>query len=344
MKQRGLKRAQLKLKETDNPLVSVICPVYNAIEYFPATLKTILEQTYRNLEIIIVDDESTDGSLNYCLEMQEKDDRIKVYPMKHSGVSAARNYALNMIDGEYVTFVDSDDLVKRCYVNNLISASIRHQQSIVICKSMNGKYASIEEFDQHQVKESPIEEVLDFAKFRFTNKYKHDTVWGGIYKSSLIKKLKFATDLYVGEDTYFFAEALSRAKSLVFVDDVYYYYTYRENSLAHQSESYKLLSEIDAWERVCSLFYNESEEFVNECKTALAFRCTKVYGLLSFSNDADSHSTNDLYIKAKKYLINVLRSKEKGLVYKTVYCFFLLSPRVYDRLMHAANNYKQGKT
>ena len=110
------------MKETKHPLISIIVPVYNVEEYLPRCVESILTQTCKNLEIILVDDGSTDHCGSICDAYKEKDSRIKVIHKSNGGLSDARNAGLDQMTGEYVTCIDSDDFVSPFFVENLWSA------------------------------------------------------------------------------------------------------------------------------------------------------------------------------------------------------------------------------
>ena len=97
---------------SENPLITVIVPVYNILEYLPRCVHSITGQTYRNLEILLVDDGSTDGTGELCDRLGEEDPRIRVFHKENGGSSTARNLALQHAKGEYVGFVDSDDYIE----------------------------------------------------------------------------------------------------------------------------------------------------------------------------------------------------------------------------------------
>ena len=99
-----------------NPLVSVIIPVYNVEKYLRRCLNSVIDQEYKNIEIILVNDGSTDNSLEIAISYKEKDKRIKVFSQENQGLSAARNMGLDKSHGEYITFIDSDDYVSKDYV------------------------------------------------------------------------------------------------------------------------------------------------------------------------------------------------------------------------------------
>lgn len=100
-----------------NPLVSVIIPVYNVEKYLRRCLNSVIDQEYKNIEIILVNDGSTDNSLEMAISYKEKDKRIKVFSQENQGLSAARNTGLDKSQGEYIIFIDSDDYVSKDYVS-----------------------------------------------------------------------------------------------------------------------------------------------------------------------------------------------------------------------------------
>ena len=318
------------------PLVSVICPVYNAEDYLLQTLECITKQTYEELEILMVDDGSNDNSLEICLKEAEKDGRIKVIHTENNGVACARNLGLSKVSGEYVTFIDSDDIVSSNFIEVMIKAALRTNEEIVTCRYYNEEKHDYQSFKEIKRREEPVVEVIDFNRYRYTNQYAHTVVWGGVYRSSLIRDMKFATDLFVGEDTYFFAEALNKVKSLAFVDEILYFYRYRTDSLAHKKYNKKQASEITSWERVCQLFENETDEFLNECKTQLGWTCIKNYERAIKSNYDDAKAVKEMYQKARYYSKFVLKSKEISKIKKIYYCMFSLFPNLTIKLKNFA--------
>lgn len=103
-------------------LISIVLPVYNVENYLDKCITSIISQTYKNFELIIVNDGSTDSSLEICQNYEEADARIQLFSKKNEGVSSARNYGLERIKGEFVTFIDSDDFITENYVKNLVIA------------------------------------------------------------------------------------------------------------------------------------------------------------------------------------------------------------------------------
>ena len=117
----------------DRPLVSIIVPVYNVERYLNRCIKSIITQEYKELEIILVDDGSLDGCPLLCDKWAEQDKRIRVVHQANSGLSAARNTGLEMMSGEYIAFVDSDDYLDSRYVDSMLSAIISGKANMAIC-------------------------------------------------------------------------------------------------------------------------------------------------------------------------------------------------------------------
>lgn len=107
--------------EKEEPLVSVIIPAYNAADYIQRCVNSVRKQTYKKLQIIIVDDGSTDNTFNMCKKYTEEDSRIELYSKENSGVANTRNYGLNCVNGDYVMFVDTDDYIAPNMITLLLS-------------------------------------------------------------------------------------------------------------------------------------------------------------------------------------------------------------------------------
>ena len=117
----------------NNPLISIIIPVYNTAKYLPRCLDSVLKQTYQNLEIIVVDDGSTDNSPKIIKEYATKDNRIKVIHQKNAGLSAARNTGITKATGKYISFVDSDDEISHNMIKKLFDVLQRNNTDISVC-------------------------------------------------------------------------------------------------------------------------------------------------------------------------------------------------------------------
>ena len=308
-----------------SPKVSIIVPVYNSEKYLDDTLESILAQDFKDIEVLLIDDGSTDNSGETCNKYSVKDSRFRVFHIPNGGVSAARNYALDRIKGEYVLFVDADDLIKPEYVKCMVDIAVERESPIITCRRMSGRYYTCDEFFRYKPNVNPLTVEIKLEQYRFTGKYRHDGIDSVMYSSDLLKDLRFSEDLYIGEDTLFFAQALKKAGRLVFVEESYYYYRFHESSAINSTYQKKHETEIIARERVCELFRDQSKAFINECESVLAVRCMKNYLRARKANYSDEEFLQEVYIKAYRRKWNVLRSTGYGKRIKLrflLFCFF----------------------
>lgn len=209
-------------------LISVIIPVYNTEKYIGRCLDSVIGNTYKNLEIICVNDGSNDGSLSVLKEYEEKDKRIKIISQKNSGVSAARNAGLDAANGSYIAFIDSDDWVGPSCFSLMLEAALKENADIVKCG-----YKTVSDYERGMIiKKSNVPFRLMPEEESENLRY----VWGLLYKSDIIKKYRFFTKLVLMEDTFFntvlVAEELDSENKLkcICTDEMLYYYFQREDS------------------------------------------------------------------------------------------------------------------
>ena len=228
-----------------NPLVSVIVPVYNVENYLRRCLDSIVCQTYKNLEIILIDDGSTDKSGKICDEYAKKDKRIKVIHKENEGVAIARNDGISKTTGKYIAFIDSDDYVDTNYINFLISIAITNDTDIVQCDSklfMDNKEK--QNVDIKKIYDTKIISGLDGAKCMLYQSLVNSSLWGKIIKKSLFNKLKFP-EKKTHEDLYGMYFLLVKAKKVAVTQIPMYFYRYRQDSLIHEDSSRHMLDLLD---------------------------------------------------------------------------------------------------
>ena len=206
--------------------ISVIVPVYNVEQYLERCVESIINQTYKNLEIILVDDGSTDNSGKLCDELAKKDNRIKVIHKENAGVSEARNSGIQKATGEYLCFVDADDFVMNDYIKYLHKLIAINCSDIAVCAKM------FSNFNEKQASDEAIE-TLDGenAVIRILNYRMPIGVYSRIFKKDLIKnnKIKFLKDIYMGEGFNFNVACFQKAKKVIISNYKVYYYR-RDNA------------------------------------------------------------------------------------------------------------------
>ena len=207
-----------------NSLVSVIIPVFNVRPYLAEALDSVLHQTYEDLEIIIIDDGSTDGSSEVCAAYAEKDARIRLIRTKNRGLSAARNTGLDCMMGEFVAFLDSDDAFHPDYIRIMRETMIREKADVVLCK-----YAF--HYETEHMRQTGREKICppikqggyerdDALRALVENELGH-TVWNRLYSSDLWRTVRFPEG-HVYEDIDTTYRILDRCHTVYVVDMTLY--------------------------------------------------------------------------------------------------------------------------
>lgn len=225
------------------PLISIIVPVYNVENDLTKCLESILDQTYMELEIILIDDGSTDGSGAVCDRYALRDHRVRVIHQRNLGVAAARNTGLRAVTGSYIMFVDSDDEIDREAVSVLYERICRDGSDMAICKHAD-VYASGQVinrlcnwFEDSVVTPQHIMEQIAYGK-RYA-----PALWGKLYKTDVLKDL-IVPNLVCGEDMWLIPDILNRCGSVSFVDRVLYYYYHRQGSITRVADDSVLLDSL----------------------------------------------------------------------------------------------------
>lgn len=210
----------------NEPLISVIIAIYNPGKYLRACLDSIVGQTYRNLEIILVDDGSTDDSLAICKEYAEKDSRIIVHHKENSGVSATRNQGIRLSHGDYYSFIDSDDILEPDAYEYLMELVKKHGADAV----------NYEHFITHPNRERihklPDENYGLFDRTGAISQLVHNVMfaWNKLFSKEIIGGVWFNEDICRGEDSLFAIEAFDKADKVWFDPRPLYHYLQSENS------------------------------------------------------------------------------------------------------------------
>ena len=215
-------------------LISVIIPVYNVRPYLPESLNSVMNQTYRNLEIIIIDDGSTDGSGQLCDYYANIDKRIKVVHQENKGLSNARNVGLSMRSGDAVAFLDSDDVYHPEYVEKMVNAMIRDNVDMVVCKYSIHEIADKNKYIKWGRKLPGIKagiynnyeaiQALYYHKLNFS-------VWNKLYRTNLWDKIVFP-DGHVYEDIVVAYKIIELCTAISVINDSLYIYRKHSESIS----------------------------------------------------------------------------------------------------------------
>lgn len=217
-----------------NPLLSIITPVYNVESYIDRCVKSILDQSYQEIELILIDDGSTDGSSALCDEWARMDNRVIVIHKDNGGVSSARNAGLEVVKGKYLTFVDPDDFLEPdTYVVNM--AYLLEHQEVDILQYPYCNYISKDEApDYHRPAPTLITGSEEIFRNWWSGSPLEYVIWNKIYKCSLWKDVRFKVG-HIAEDTYLVPKLVNQTKVIYISDQgLYYYQRDRMNSYTYE--------------------------------------------------------------------------------------------------------------
>lgn len=292
--------------------ISVIVPIYNVEKYLPRCIESIINQSYQELEIILVNDGSTDNGPQICDDYALRDPRIVVIHKKNEGLSEARNSGVKYATGKFITFVDSDDYISEVMCETLFGLMYKNNAEIVECK-----YKKIYEDKKNRFNESDLKfpnitifNTKESLKTLMENSDKiSQTVWGKLYKKDLISEILFPYGV-INEDEYWTYQILGKSKKLVVTDEVLYFYVQREGSIMNKNYSLKRLDCIEALKERCEYMnknYPELEELAVETYFGA---CFYHFQLLCKNNSVDSKR------EARKNILEKVRKLDKSILYK----------------------------
>lgn len=212
---------------TVNPLVSILSPCYNVEKFLPQCLDSIIAQTYSNLQIVLIDDGSKDGTWRVMQDYAAKDSRIEIYHQENQGVAATRNHLLDKVKGDYVLFIDSDDWIEPNMVEFLLEKALTNRADIVVCGMVKNDGACSEDYQEER-----MDQETTIKKFLF-HKELNGSLCNKLVKTSLLHGIRFDNRISYGEDALFCWYVLQRVHTVVQTDRQLYHYKMNENSLSH---------------------------------------------------------------------------------------------------------------
>ena len=213
-------------------LISIIVPVYNVEKDLKNCIESIIGQTYKNLEIILVDDESTDNCPQICDEYAKKDPRIKVVHQKNAGSSAARNAGLTLASGEYIGFVDSDDIISNTMYEILLNFALQYQVDVVSCLHTNIKELLYQ--NSYNTLKNNDWKIFTTNILNHYTACGYNSVWRRLYKRSVIKDIQFVVGV-IDEDMLFSFQVMKNCHSLLVVNKYLYYWNQTTISISRSS-------------------------------------------------------------------------------------------------------------
>ena len=235
------------------PLISVIVPIYNVAKYLPKCIDSLLRQTYKNLEIILIDDGSTDNSGKICDEYSKKDKRIKVIHKQNGGVCSARNQGLDIAKGNYIAFVDPDDYVLPDMYKTLLNILQKENANIAVCDM-----ADIDIDGRLNKGLFPVN--VNFIYTEYIDWLKDFIIYGNLqivcnklFEKNILIGHRFDTNLVRAEDVNFLLDIIKNSCRIVLCPQVFYCYVKRNTSAMRQYQIKYFESEYIVWKRLYTI-------------------------------------------------------------------------------------------
>jgi len=279
----------------NNELVSIVVPIYNVEPYLRRCLDSIVGQTYKNIEIILVNDGSKDNSLCICNEYKEKDNRIIVVDKKNGGLGSARNAGLNIASGKYILFIDSDDYISTKMTERLLVTMKEQNADIVACDFCNfyedGTIQKKKISDSIKVYSAP-----EALKDMFRNNGIRWGAWNKLYRIDLFDGVRYAEGVY-SEDMATTYLLYAQSKKIVWTDECLYFYFIRSNGIMKSKPPKRYADEVKIIEELCEYFKHHFPELV---RYPQAF-----YGKIALNNMIGLINAKE-YEEAYKHCVNAL--------------------------------------
>lgn len=311
-----------------NPLISVIVPIYNVEKYLARCVDSIVNQTYKNLEIILVDDGSPDSCPQMCDDYAKKDSRIKVVHKKNGGLSDARNAGMAVAKGEYISFIDSDDYVSDDFFECLLDVMNKENSDIAECSVV--KFYEDNRFDEFSddlsVKTYDTQDAMSalIAENPF-----HQHVWNKLYKTELVKDIPYAVGK-LNEDEFWTYQVFGRANKVSKLNKTMYYYFQRNSSIMGVGYNIRRLDALEGKANRQKYIENNFPELSTQAKIDLYGSCMFAYqSVLKFMSGADKKNALELIRKYRKMYnlsfdeINTIKDSSKKYFMFAKFNFYL---------------------
>ena len=309
-------------------LITVIVPVYNVEKYLDKCVETIVNQTYKNIEIILVDDGSKDSSGEKCDIWQKKDKRIKVIHKQNGGLSSARNTGIDIANGEYITFIDSDDYIDSKMIENLYEDLKNFNADISICN----RYYLFEDGSKclrYKKRENVLEMDSKQAIYELNNYRNFDmSAWAKMYNRKLFNKIRFPVGK-LSEDFFIMYLLFDKAKKIVYNSEPLYYYLQRKGSI---SKNKKINWDFVLAAKEQMNYVEKKYPDLKPCvRAAYASANMTVYNMvLKSGGKCSNKDTKEMQKEVKNNLEYIFKYKEWDITKKVQAFLFVRCIPIYD--------------
>ena len=324
-------------------MISVIVPIYKVEKYLRECIDSIIEQTYRDLDIILVDDGSPDQCGKLCDDYASKDNRIRVIHKENGGLSDARKAGIDIAEGEYLIFVDSDDYIHPQMIERLYNTMLTQRADIVVCG-----FREVDEEGQ-QLKDDKISDVdiLCYEGPDIMDQLQQKNLitvvaWNKLYSASLFENIRYPKG-HVHEDEFIIHRILGKCKKTVYIPDLLYYYRKRPASIMADIDIVKINDVIAAYEdRIVFLQTEGYGQILKDTKIQYCKLLIKYTERLR-KNKYDKLQTKKIWREFKKVYEDKKITDNLSATEKTSFFMFAQSPLLYERWIQGHSSIEKEK-
>ena len=313
--------------------ISIIVPVYNVEAYLERCVESILKQTYTNLEILLVNDGSTDKSGELCDKLALRDHRIRVIHKENGGLSDARNRGIDEASSNLIGFIDSDDYIDEDMYETLYRQMVASKADLSMC----GHYDVYHQIPEKQVAETKTWELMpeEAIKMVMEAKILSVTAVNKLYKKALFEQLRFRIGK-IAEDAFIMVDLIHQCSKVVATNEKKYYYVHRENSITTQKFSLKFLNVIEAYEQNAKIISENYPDLYDVAIMRLNWAYFYVLDRLLVDNDFKDKVLEDRLISyLKKNKKSILMDSRFTRARKMSFLALCLSRKLYLKILLA---------
>ena len=313
------------------PSVDILIPVYNAEKYLRQCLDSVVNQTYGNIRVVIVDDGSTDSSRSICEEYASRYSFVEAVSQKNAGVATTRNRLLAKTKSDYFLFVDADDWVERNMIESMVSRACKGNLDITVC----GHFVELTDNSQ-QDRTSQIHTDWDRAqsieKFLYHQQL-NGALWNKLIKTSVLGSSRFDADVSYGEDALFMWRILQNIRKLGHLNKPLYHYRMNDASISHQTFGAKKMSGHKVWATICADTCRDWPQYRHIARAAFAI--SDMWLLFYAALDKYPFDKNICHYQrhVRKNLIDIARAPQIKVNKKIFAIGMALSYRLGSRLI-----------
>lgn len=322
--------------------ISVIVPVYNVEHFLSECVDSIINQRYNNLEILLIDDGSTDKSGEICDKYSKKDSRIKTIHQSNKGLSGARNAALDIASGDYITFVDSDDIIESDMVSTMVNY-IEDGIDIVACqlKRINENGENLKNVVDLNINKKITGTSEIMKAYQVYNDI--DTpACGKLYKRSLFDNVRFPENK-IHEDVFTTYRILSLCNSLVVLSNSYYGYRVRSNSITQSQFKEKNMDLLEAMIKKNEFIANSFPSLSGYSRSDICYACNQCILKLAESSkinvDLKKKILDQIQSHYRQYGVSYLKSSKKNVLKKTLVLLGVINSKMLYGLLKIWSKY-----